>query len=238
MANYILHEADTRGRGDYGWLNTRYTFSFSNYYNPERMNFGLLRVINDDIIAGGRGFDTHHHDNMEVITIPLEGALEHKDNTGHTSIIESGDIQVMSAGTGIYHSEYNASTETPVKLLQIWVFPEKRNVEPRYDQLSYNPEDHRNTIQEVLSPGPTKKGLWIHQKAWFSLGTFDKGISANYKLKGEKSGLYVFVIKGNLKISDEYVLSERDGLGIWNTGEISLVANSSCEFLLMEVPMQ
>ncbi len=237
MANFILHKADTRGRGDYGWLKTRYTFSFSNYYNPERMNFGTLRVLNDDTIAGGGGFDTHAHDNMEIITIPLEGALEHRDSMGNTSVIREGEIQVMSAGTGIYHSEYNKNTDIPVKLLQIWVFPSRLNVEPRYDQIMLDTADRHNKLQQIVCPGPADEGMWICQRAWFSLGEFEEGITKTYKFKGEKTGLYVFVINGELRLQN-HTLSPRDGLGIWNVDEVTIKAESSSEFLLMEVPMQ
>ena len=236
MANFILHKADTRGRGDFGWLKTRYTFSFSNYYNPDRMNFGTLRVLNDDIIEGGGGFDTHAHDNMEIITIPLEGELEHRDSMGNTSVIRQGEIQVMSAGTGIYHSEYNRNTSIPVKLLQIWVFPARLNVEPRYDQIQVDAADRHNKLQQIVAPGPSDEGMWIYQKAWFSLGQLEEGIMTRYKFKGEKTGLYAFVIKGDLQLED-HSLSTRDGLGIWNAGEVTIRAESSSEFLLMEVPM-
>lgn len=236
MENTVLHKADTRGRAYHGWLDARHTFSFANYYNPERMHFGVLRVLNDDTIAGGMGFGTHPHDNMEIITIPLEGDLEHKDSMGNSSVIQNGDIQVMSAGTGIKHSEYNKNKDIPVKLLQIWLFPDKRSVEPRYDQLSLKKEDRKNKLQQILSPDQGDEGVWIHQNAWFHLADFDKGKKVDYSLKAKDNGLYVFVLKGELKVNDQ-VLSDRDGFGVWNVDSVSIEASSNTEFLLMEVPM-
>lgn len=180
MTNSILHKADTRGDANYGWLHSKHTFSFANYHNPERMHFGVLRVLNDDTVSGGMGFGTHPHENMEIISIPLEGDLEHKDSMGNTTVIRNGDIQVMSAGTGIYHSEYNKNKEQQVKFLQIWVLPNQRNVEPRYDQITLNPEDRKNKLQQILSPNPDDEGVWIYQNAWFHLGNFDKGFTTGY----------------------------------------------------------
>lgn len=236
MENSVLHKADTRGRAYHGWLDARHTFSFANYYNPERMHFGVLRVLNDDHIAGGMGFGTHPHDNMEIITIPLEGDLEHKDSMGNSSVIKNGDIQVMSAGTGIKHSEYNKNKDIPVKLLQIWVFPDKKNVEPRYDQLTLKKEDRKNKLQQILSPNADDEGVWIHQNSWFHLADFDKGIKVDYTFKAKSNGLYVFVIKGDLKVNGQQ-LNQRDGFGVWDMEQVSLEASSDTEFLLMEVPM-
>ena len=185
MSNIILHKADTRGNANHGWLQSRHTFSFANYYNPERMNFGALRVLNDDSVAAGMGFGTHPHDNMEIISIPLEGDLEHKDSMGNISVIKHGDIQVMSAGTGIFHSEYNKNKDRLVKFLQIWVFPDKKNVTPRYDQITLDLADRHNKLQQILSPDAEDTGVWIHQKAWFHLGKFEKGISTEYKIKAK-----------------------------------------------------
>ena len=237
MANTILHKAETRGHADHGWLNSHHTFSFANYYNPERMHFGVLRVLNDDRIAGGTGFGTHPHDNMEIISIPLEGDLEHKDSMGNTTIIKKGEIQVMSAGTGIQHSEYNKNADKETKFLQIWVFPNKKNVTPRYDQIKLESADRKNKLQQILSPSADDAGVWIHQDAWFHLGSFDKDIATEYAFKKEGNGVYAFVLKGNFKIEGQDV-NERDGFGIWNTNKISIQSLSAdSEILLMEVPM-
>jgi len=237
LANTILHKAATRGDANHGWLHSRHTFSFANYYNPERMHFGVLRVLNDDFVEAGMGFGTHPHDNMEIISIPLEGDLEHKDSMGNVTVIKNGDVQVMSAGTGITHSEYNKNKDKPVKFLQIWVFPNKKNVKPRYDQITLNLADRRNKLQQILSPNADDAGVWIYQDAWFHLGKFDEGFSIDYDIKKSGNGVYVFVLKGDVTI-DETALNERDGLGIWNTDKISIKANSQdAEILLMEVPM-
>lgn len=236
MSNTILHKADTRGKADHGWLKTYYSFSFANYYDPQRMHFGALRVLNDDFISGGRGFGKHPHDNMEIITIPLEGVLEHQDSMGNTSVITKGEIQVMSAGTGVQHSEYNKHADTPVKLLQIWIFPNKKNVAPRYDQMQL-PENEKNVLQQILSPYPEDMGVWIHQNAWFHLGNFDAGIATNYEFKSKENGLYIFVISGSINVNDQQ-LDTRDGYGIWDTNAITITPKTPSEFLLMEVPMQ
>ena len=237
MAQTILHRAETRGHASHGWLNSYHTFSFANYYNPERMNFGALRVLNDDTVDAGMGFGTHPHDNMEIISIPLEGDLEHKDSMNNVAVIKNGDIQAMSAGTGIYHSEYNKDRKHRVKFLQIWVYPDKRNVEPRYDQITLKADDRHNKLQQILSPNPNDQGVWIHQNAWFHLGRFDKGVSASYEVKGKGNGVYVFVLSGDVKINDQQ-LHTRDGFGIWDTDTFTIAAESDAEFLLMEVPMK
>lgn len=236
MENTLFHKADSRGDANHGWLHSKHTFSFAGYYNPERMHFGVLRVLNDDKVAAGQGFGTHPHDNMEIISIPLEGDLEHKDSMGNTSIIRNGDIQVMSAGSGITHSEYNHNKDRDVKFLQIWVFPNKRNVTPRYDQITLNSDDRKNKLQQIVSPNPDDDGVWIHQNAWFHLGHFDKGTSQTYHFKQKGNGLYVFDLKGNLKV-DNQLMESRDGFGIWNVEEVKITAESDTEFLLMEVPM-
>ena len=236
MANTVLHTAGTRGEANHGWLTSRHTFSFANYYNPERMHFGVLRVLNDDIVEAGKGFGTHPHDNMEIISIPLEGDLEHKDSMGNISVIRHGDIQVMSAGTGITHSEYNKSQDQQVKFLQIWVFPDKKNVTPRYDQITLNISDRRNKLQQVLSPNQDDAGVWIHQNAWFHLGKFDKGISTEYKIKSKGNGVYAFILNGDVTINGQ-PLKSRDGFGIWDVDSLVVKADSAAEFLLMEVPM-
>jgi quercetin 2,3-dioxygenase len=237
VAMIILHKANTRGHADHGWLVSKHTFSFANYYNPERIHFGALRVLNDDTVEGGMGFDRHPHDNMEIVSIPLEGDLEHKDSMGNVSVIRHGDIQVMSAGTGIFHSEYNKNKDQQMKFLQIWVFPNKKNVKPRYDQISLNVEDRHNKLQQILSPNAEDEGVWIHQNAWFHLGRFDKGVSLDYILKSKGNGVYAFVLRGDVTINDQK-LEERDGLGIWEVDFLSIQADSEIEILLMEVPMQ
>ena len=237
MDNIVLHKSNSRGEANHGWLKSRHTFSFANYYNPERMHFGVLRVLNDDFVEAGMGFGTHPHDNMEIISIPLEGDLEHRDSMGNISVIKHGDIQVMSAGTGITHSEYNKSKEQPVKFLQIWVFPNKKNVTPRYDQLTLNLNDRRNKLQQVLSPDPNDEGVWIHQNAWFHLGHFDQDKEITYTLKDSKNGVYAFILNGNFNIQGQD-LESRDGLGIWEQSQLSIKANSAnAEILLMEVPL-
>lgn len=238
MANSVLHRAESRGHANHGWLNSYHTFSFANYYNPERMHFGVLRVLNDDTVEAGRGFGTHPHDNMEIISIPLEGDLEHKDSMGNVAVIRNGDVQVMSAGTGIYHSEYNKNSNQQVKFLQIWVFPNKRNVTPRYDQITLNLADRKNKLQQILSPNPDDEGVWIHQNAWFHIGTLDKGFETEYRIKGgPDNGLYVFVLNGNIRVGEQD-LGARDGFGIWDTETISIKATDAAEVLLMEVPMK
>jgi quercetin 2,3-dioxygenase len=233
----VLHKANTRGHANHGWLNSHHTFSFANYYNPERMHFGVLRVLNDDIVDPGMGFGNHPHDNMEIISIPLEGDLEHKDSLGNISVIKHGDIQVMSAGTGVFHSEFNKSNEQQVHFLQIWLFPKTKNVVPRYDQLTLNISDRQNQLQQILSPDKADDGVWINQDAWFHIGKFDKDFSIEYKLKKTANGVYAFVLKGDLTI-ENIVLHQRDGLGIWDTSTIILKANSpDAEVLLMEVPL-
>ena len=236
MENSVLHKANTRGIADIGWLKSYHTFSFSHYYDPNRMNFGILRVLNDDTVAAGMGFGTHSHQNMEIISIPLEGDLEHQDSMGNKTVIKNGDIQVMSAGTGIQHSEYNKSKVSEVKFLQIWVIPNQQNVTPRYDQITLNPADRKNKLQQILSPNPKDEGVWIYQDAWFHLGKFDKGVDSTYQLKKEGNGLYVFVLRGNITV-DGQELETRDGFGIWDFNELEIKATSDAEFLLMEVPM-
>src|SRR5436190_1379281 len=237
MKNTILHKADTRGHADHGWLNAYHSFSFANWYNPERIQFGMLRVLNDDTIAPGMGFGTHPHDNMEIITIPLEGDLAHKDSMGNASTIKHGDIQVMSAGTGIQHSEFNPNQDQQTKLLQIWVFPKYRNVTPRYQQITLNPEDRKNKLQQILSPNAEDPGVWIYQDAWFHMAKFDAGLSTEYHLKKEGNGLYVFVLKGDISV-DEQDLNTRDGFGVWNFETLTIKANTEAEFLLLEIPME
>ena len=237
MINKIIHKAETRGDANHGWLQSKHTFSFANYHNPSRMHFGVLRVLNDDAVAPGMGFGTHHHDNMEIISIPLEGDLEHKDSMGTVAVIKKGDVQVMSAGSGISHSEYNKNKDKPVKFLQIWVIPNERNVVPRYDQITLNPDDRHNKFQTIVSPKGEQEGIWIYQDAWFSLGKFDQDYLAIYSIKKLGHGVYAFVLSGKF-IIDGTELNERDGLGISNADMITFKADSpDSEILLMEVPM-
>ena len=236
--DYIIHRADTRGHANHGWLDTHHSFSFASYYNPERMNFGVLRVLNDDRVAAGMGFGTHPHDNMEIISIPLEGDLEHKDSMGNIAVIKNGDIQVMSAGSGITHSEYNRNKNQEVRFLQIWVYPNKGNVKPRYDQITLNRSDRKNKLQQILSPNPEDEGVWIHQDAWFYLSDLEKGSSILHSPKRSLNGVYIFVLNGELKVNNE-TIGKRDGMGIRKlTGELKIEAISNAEFLLMDVPMQ
>ena len=237
MSNTILHKAESRGDANHGWLHSRHTFSFADYYNPERMHFGVLRVLNDDYVEPGMGFGTHPHDNMEIISIPLEGDLEHRDSMGNIAVIKHGDIQVMSAGSGITHSEYNRNKDKPVKFLQIWVFPDKKNVTPRYDQITLNTEDRHNKIQQILSPDPEGKGVWIYQNAWFSMGKFNKGFSDVYSLMSKENGVYAFIFNGDVTINDQ-PLKTRDGYGIWDIERLTITAETDAEFLLMDVPMK
>jgi hypothetical protein len=237
MSTTVLHKADTRGHADHGWLNAYHSFSFASWYNPERVQFGALRVLNDDTVAAGMGFGTHPHDNMEIITIPLEGDLAHKDSMGNTEVIRNGDVQVMSAGTGVKHSEFNPNKDQRTKLLQIWVFPNKQNVEPRYQQITLNPEERNNKLHQILSPNAEDAGVWIHQDAWFHLAKFDKEVTTTYILKKEGNGVYAFILSGNVTINGQE-LETRDGLGIWDINSLDIKATSDAEFLLMEIPMQ
>ncbi|NRB50020.1 MAG: pirin family protein [Saprospiraceae bacterium] len=232
----VLHKAKTRGHANHGWLDSHHTFSFANYYNPDRMHFGVLRVLNDDVVAGGRGFGTHPHDNMEIISIPLEGDLEHKDSMGNTAVIKSGDVQAMSAGTGVYHSEYNKQSDKEVRFLQIWVFPNKKNVEPRYDQITLDKGQLKNNFKQILSPNANDDGVWIHQNAWFHMGELEKGTETNYDIRDRNNGVYAFVLEGEVSINGQS-LEKRDGFGVWDTDKISIKADANAKVLLMDVPM-
>jgi len=232
----ILHKADTRGHANHGWLNSHHTFSFANYYNPERVHFGVLRVLNDDTVAPGRGFGRHPHDNMEIISIPLAGALEHKDSMDNAAVIRQGDVQVMSAGTGVFHSEYNKSSDEEVRFLQIWMFPREKGVEPRYDQITLANSDTKNQLQQVLSPSKDDAGVWVHQDAWFHLGDLEKGWSGNYEIKRSGNGVYAFVIEGEVEVAGQQ-LGKRDGFGIWDTEAFEIKATGDAKLLLMDVPM-
>ena len=232
----IFHPASSRGAADHGWLQAKHSFSFANYYNSERVQFGALRVLNDDIIAPGMGFGTHPHDNMEIITIPLDGTLEHKDSLDNIGVIETDEIQVMSAGSGVYHSEYNKNKDQSVSLLQIWVFPNKKNVTPRYDQKNIKDLKKVNSFYPIVTPDQNGPGMWIHQDAWFHLGEFDKETRINYNINKKGNGVYAFIIEGSVQIDGES-LEKRDALGIWDTEKFELLANQNSRVLLIEVPL-
>lgn len=236
MVKSIFHAAASRGNVDLGWLKSNHTFSFGNYYNPERLNFGALRVLNDDTVAGGKGFGTHPHDNMEIISIPLSGGLKHQDSMDNIAVISDGDIQVMSAGTGIFHEENNNDHLEDVQFLQIWIYPDRLNVTPRYAQLTLDKEARHNQLQQILSPDPDDEGVWIYQQAWFHLGDFDKGSQAFYSLHDKRNGVYVFMIKGLAEINGQQ-LQSRDGLGLTGLDILAISFTERSEFLIMEVPM-
>lgn len=237
MKNTVLHKANTRGHADHGWLNAYHSFSFASWYNPERVQFGTLRVLNDDTIAAGMGFGEHGHDNMEIITIPLEGDLAHKDNMGNAETIKTGDIQVMSAGTGIQHSEFNPNHDQRTKLFQIWLFPRTKNVTPRYQQITLDKSLQKNDFAQILSPNADDEGVWIHQDAWFYLSDFDKDFNKKLSLKKEGNGFYIMNIEGEIEVDGEK-LSTRDAIGISNANEIEIKANTASKFLVMEIPMK
>ena len=232
----IYHSADSRGAANHGWLKSRHTFSFANYYNPERMGFGALRVINDDFVIGDQGFGKHSHRDMEIVSIPLAGKISHGDNIGNNGIIETGEIQVMSAGTGITHSEMNGSADESMKFLQIWIIPNKLNVAPRYQQVRMDDIMQPNEFKQVLSPNADDAGVWIHQNAWFSIGKFDKSVTQTYQLKDSNNGVYIFVISGKVVISDN-ILDTRDGLGVWDTRNFTMDVIDDAKVLVMELPV-
>ncbi|MCO6497255.1 MAG: pirin family protein [Chitinophagaceae bacterium] len=233
----VFHSAKTRGFADHGWLKSHHSFSFAGYSNPNRIHFGTLRVLNDDYVEGGMGFGKHPHHNMEIISIPIEGDLKHGDDMGNSGVIRKGDVQVMSAGRGVVHSEMNANTVEPVKFLQIWVFPNKQNVTPRYGQINYLDDIVKNEFQQIVSPDPEGKGAWIHQEAWFSIAEFDAGTKKTYTIRKEGNGAYIFVLKGHLRIGDQE-LGQRDALGIWDTESFEVEAMEDTEFLLMDIPLE
>ncbi|MBM3401338.1 MAG: pirin family protein [Bacteroidetes bacterium] len=233
----IIHRANDRGIQDHGWLKAAHSFSFANYHDPSKAHFGMLRVLNDDVIAPGMGFGTHAHDNMEIVTIPLKGVLSHKDSLGSEGNITYGEVQVMSAGTGIRHSEFNGSSTEEVNLLQLWVFPKQRNIQPRYDQMRYKLDEANNSFLTVVSPDQSENVMWINQDAYFSLGTFDAGKSANYRIQYPGNGAYVFLIDGQAELS-ETTLNKRDAMGIYETENIEFKFNRDSKVLIVEVPMQ
>jgi redox-sensitive bicupin YhaK (pirin superfamily) len=232
----VLHEADARGRAEHGWLDSRHTFSFADYYDPERLGFGVLRVINDDIVAPGAGFGTHSHANMEIVSVPLSGSLRHEDSMGHTQVIRQGEVQIMSAGTGISHSEYNASDRDPVNFLQIWIIPKKPDITPRYGQQEFPAEKRENRFQTIVAPDSENGAVWINQDAWFSLGHFSGGRREAYPLRSNGNGVYVFVLEGGAEVAGAR-LGRRDGLGITEAREIEIAADTDCELLVIEVPL-
>jgi len=232
----ILHAADRRGHVSFDWLNSHHSFSFGHYHDPEKVHFGMLRVLNDDVITGGCGFGTHPHDNMEIVSIPLYGAIEHKDSTGTNAVINENDVQIMSAGTGIKHSEYNHYKDKETNFLQIWVFPKERNIAPRYDQKTFKPEERINQFQTVVAPD-NDNAVWINQDGWFSLGNFKSDFSTTYKIKKEGNGVYVFVLAGNVKV-DGQSLFKRDAFGVWDADALDITAITDAEILLIDVPMK
>jgi redox-sensitive bicupin YhaK (pirin superfamily) len=232
----ILHSADRRGHVNFGWLDSHHSFSFGHYHDPEKVNFGMLRVLNDDVITGGSGFGTHHHDNMEIISLPLYGALEHKDSTGTNAVINENDVQIMSAGTGIKHSEYNHYKDKETNFLQIWVFPKKRNITPRYDQKSFQAEDRINQFQTVVAPDK-EEAVWINQDAWFSLANLKTDYSGSYEIKKDGNGVYLFVLNGNVTVNGQS-LFKRDAIGVWDVDALDIVSNTDAEVLLIDVPMK
>lgn len=232
----ILHKAATRGHAEHGWLNSYHSFSFASYHNPERHNFGALRVLNDDTVAAGTGFGKHPHDNMEIVSIPLSGDLHHKDSTGRDEIIRQHDVQIMSAGSGIAHSETNANHNKEVKFLQVWIYPKEKNIEPRYEQKTFDPANRKDSIVNVVAPD-NSHAVWINQDAWFSLGNLSKDKSTSYNLHKEGNGVYVFVLNGNVTVNGQ-LLEARDGFGIWETTSIDIKADTDADILLIDVPMQ
>jgi redox-sensitive bicupin YhaK (pirin superfamily) len=232
----IFHKSTERGHANHGWLNAKHSFSFASYYDPSRTHFGLLRVLNDDIVAPGMGFGTHPHDNMEIVTIPLIGTLEHRDSMGNIGVIRPNEIQAMSAGSGITHSEYNHSKTEPINLLQIWVFPKERNITPRYDQRIFSEEDKNGKFKTIVAPVKADDVMWINQDAYFALGKFKAGASADYTIQHRGNGAYVFIITGQVTIGEQ-VLESRDAMGIWDTDSFKITVSKDAEILVIDVPM-
>ncbi len=232
----ILHPASARGQANFGWLDSHHSFSFGQWYDPTKVHFGALRVLNDDIVSGGGGFGTHPHDNMEIISIPLAGSLAHRDSMGTDGVINTGDVQIMSAGTGIAHSEFNLSKTEPTNFLQIWIIPKKKNITPRYDQKSFNSGERINRWQIVVSPDPQDGGLWINQDARLARATLDAGASLTYTPKFKGNGVYFFVLDGEVRV-DNQTLGKRDAMGLWQSDSFSLQAVKKSELLAIEVPM-
>ena len=234
MMKTVFHTANSRGHADHGWLNAKHSFSFASWHNPERIHFGMLRVLNDDIVAGGMGFGKHPHDNMEIITIPLAGSIQHEDSMGFSEVIHAGEVQVLSAGTGIYHSEYNPSPDQELNLFQIWIFPKQKQVEPRYAQRKYELNEY--TFTELVGPEESGISTWIHQDAWLSMGAFKAGSSQEYQLKKQGNGIYLMLVEGQIKIGDQ-LLTQRDAIGISQTNQIQIEIEANAKILVIEVPM-
>ena len=232
----VFHPSDSRGYANHGWLEARHSFSFASWYQPDRLHFGALRVLNDDILQGGMGFGTHPHDNMEIVTIPLKGDLEHKDSMGNSAVIREGDIQVMSAGTGVQHSEYNNSPDKEINLFQLWLFPNKQNVKPRYDQLPIRSLHQKNKFFQILSPSANDQGVWIHQDAWMHILDADQDQYFDYVLQSPENGVYLIVIEGEVEV-DNQTLFRRDAIGIWETDKLTIKTKTDAELLLVQVPM-
>lgn len=234
-----IYKSNLRGTADFGWLKANFSFSFGNYYNPEQIQFGMLRVLNDDTIAAGAGFGTHPHANMEIITIPLEGGLKHRDSMGNEGVIGFGEVQVMSAGTGIQHSEMNASQEDQAKTLQLWVFPDREDVNPRYDQKSFDIENQINTFVNIVSPNDKNNGnaLWVYQQTFFNLGIFEKNTATIYKVNIPENGVYLFLIEGEIEVNNQ-ILNAKDAMGIVGFDEFEIKINYKSKILLVEVPMK
>lgn len=232
----IFHPANERGHNDIGWLKANFSFSFGPYNNPEKVHFGALRVLNDDFISRGNGFGSHPHDNMEITTIVLEGALEHQDSMGNKGIIRAGDVQVMSAGTGVVHSEYNPSKTEDTLSLQIWIFPKVRNIQPRYDQKNFTDKFIKNTLTTLISPDKGADELWLNQDTTFSRGVFDRGQKIDYAVETLGNGTYVFVLEGSVNIEGQAV-NKRDAIGVYDTEAFTIETNAESSVLLIEVPM-
>jgi redox-sensitive bicupin YhaK (pirin superfamily) len=230
----VFHSAASRGHADHGWLNAKHSFSFASWHNPERIHFGMLRVLNDDIVAGGMGFGKHPHDNMEIITIPLAGAIQHEDSMGFSEIIHTGEVQVMSAGTGIYHSEYNPSPSQELHLFQIWIFPNQKQVTPRYAQAKY--ELNEGTFSELVGPQQSGIATWIHQDAWLSMGVFETDAAISYTIKNPNNGAYIMLIDGSIQIGAQ-ILHQKDAIGISDTAQIDIKVQQKSKILVIEVPM-
>ena len=233
----IFHPSESRGQADHGWLNAKHSFSFANWQNRERMHFGALRVLNDDIVAAGTGFGKHPHDNMEIITIPLNGEIQHEDSMGHKEIIKTNQVQVMSAGSGIYHSEFNSSKTEELKLFQIWIFPDKENLEPRYATINYSWENAKNNFLPLVSPKKENEGAWIHQNAWIHIIKIEKAQSATYTIKNKDNGVYIMLIDGFIEIENKK-MKDRDAIGIWETDSVNIFSEVDSKLLFIEVPMK
>ncbi len=235
-AHIIKYPASERGHADHGWLQANHSFSFAQWYNPNRMHFGALRVLNDDTVAPGMGFGTHPHDNMEIITIPLFGTVSHSDSMGNEGSIPAGEVQVMSAGTGVTHSEFNRNKTVELKLFQIWIIPNQRNVEPRYEQFKIDPFSHVNRFAQLISPNKDGEGLWIHQDAYIHMATLEEGKTIEYTAKDEHHGLYVMNIEGLIS-AEGHELSDRDALSVEGKGSLTFEAKQNSKFIVIEVPM-